>query len=139
MYFKYLLIAYAKEVFPDERWGTYGSHSDLLKETYRLENSECLYKDLGAFICKHPDCEYDIYMIREPEHWTYDGGLYRDESLDEKIEDLKKKAIDYSQQLKEEAKVKAKQKELQIKLENEKRIKQEELKKLAELRAKYEK
>lgn len=138
MYFKYLLVAYADEIFPNERWGTYGSPSDFLKETYSIEDSEYLYKDLGKFIYNHPGCEYGIYMIRESEHWTSDGGLYRDESLEVKIKNLSQKAIDHSKQLKEEAEVKARQKELNEKLETQKRTREMELKELAKLKAKYE-
>ncbi len=142
MFFKYLLIAFQEEEFPNDRWGTYGSHSKFLKETYELYETENLYKRLGEFIYQNPNCEYFIYLIRSDEVWDKGGGLYIDEDFEdvkEEINKLEHQAIDYSKQLKEKADVAKKQKELEKKLLEKKRIEEDELKKLAELKAKYEK
>lgn len=121
---------FEKETFPDSRWGTYGSHSVFVERTFNSRNYddlddmyETVTLDIARFKADNPNGTISVYNIKDDD--DCENILYEAENkVDEIIQERKRE----EERLAREA----------FEREQE-RHKQEDLRKLEELKAKYEK
>lgn len=123
----YQLIMFQKEVFPDSRWGTYGTHSQFHEQEFDSEwydNEEQLISSIIDTIAR--------FKAENP-----NGEVYLHKVIDESCEHIISKGVRESleiiaikERLEKEKAFIEKQKEKEV-------TKEREIKKLLELQAKY--
>ena len=119
-----------------DQWETASYHS---REEFDLDDEEGLTKAIACFIEEYPQGEYEIYIICDYMGW-YDGNPEWEtgQAYEEKIDCIKTDAFKISREIAEEKTRKMIEEENKRIIAESKRIKEQDLKKLQELRAKYE-
>lgn len=126
---KILLVMFEEETFPDSRWGTYGSRSTFVEQVFDLEWYEDLNsmeKEIVSYVSEfkvdHPNGTVNIYNIKD---------YYNNPNIIVKIEHEVNEIL-------EQRKLEKKKLEEEKNARYKEKCRQEDLKKLAELKAKYE-
>ena len=141
MKLKYLLVMDCDE---QGYWDTSGYCHSYPKSYHRrtefdLDDEEGLIKGIACFIEEYPQGEYEIYFIESHRNWNDDEFEWEtDYAREDTIANIGQKAISLAKKITEEKRLKhLEEKNKQVEKERE-TIRQQELKKLEELKAKYE-
>lgn len=117
-------------------WGKTAFHN---REEFDFDDEEGLTKAIACFIEEYPQGNYEIYVIQSYREWSEDEfESEQDDEHESKIANIGQKAKSLAQKIKEEKRLKEKEEENKRIIAESKRIKEQDLKKLQELRAKYE-
>lgn len=109
------------------------------REEFDFDDEEGLTKAIACFIEEYPQGDYEIYVIQSYREWNEDKfELEQDDEHERKIANIGQKAKSLAQKIKEEKRLKEKEEENKRIIAESKRIKEQDLKKLEELKAKYE-
>ena len=139
MKLKYLLTMDSEYTRWDRRsdqWETASYHS---REEFDLDDEEGLTRATACFIEEYPQGGYEIYIICDYMGW-YDGNPEWEtgQVYEEKIDRIKTDAFKISREIAEEKTRKKIEEENKLILKEQEFVRQLELKKLEELKAKYE-